>query len=92
MLKNCWERIRPTRLCVEKTLNFDEIQQLRTCKQKWAKILIGPFSPNLKPLEKGTCPTCLKIAGEACIAGDLQYMLKNCVGGTRPIWLCVEKT
>ena len=33
--------------------------------QKWGKILIGPFYPNLKPLVKGTCPTCLKIAGEA---------------------------
>ena len=51
MFKNCGGGPRPIRLCVEKTLNFDEIQQRRTCKQKWAKILICPFSPNLKPLE-----------------------------------------
>ena len=51
MLKNCGGDPRPIRLCVEKTYNFDEIQQRRTCKQKWAKILIGSFSPNLKPLE-----------------------------------------
>ena len=36
-------------------------------RQKWAKILIGQFSPNLKPLEWGTCPTYLKIAGEAVV-------------------------
>ena len=51
MLKNCGGGLRPIRLCVEKTYNFDEIQKRRTCKQKFAKILIGPFSPNLKPLE-----------------------------------------
>ena len=43
MLKNCGGGPRPIRLCVEKTSNFDEIQQRRTCKQKWAKILIGPI-------------------------------------------------
>ena len=38
--------------CVLKRLKiFDEIQQRRTCSQKWAKILIETFSPNLKPLE-----------------------------------------
>ena len=51
MLKNCGGDPRPIRLCVEKTENFDEIQQRRTCRKKWGKILIGPFSPNLKPLE-----------------------------------------
>ena len=51
MLKNCGGGPRPIRLCVEKTLNFDEIQQRRTYRKKSAKILIGPFSPNLKPLE-----------------------------------------
>ena len=51
MLKNCGGGPRPIRLCVEKILNFDEIQQGLTCKQKFAKILIGRFSPNLKPLE-----------------------------------------
>ena len=40
MLKNCGGGPRIIRLCVEKTENFDEIQ---TCKQKWDKILIGPF-------------------------------------------------
>ena len=29
---------------------------------------------------------------EASRVGDLQYMLKNCGGGPRPIRLCVEKT
>ena len=43
MLKNCGRGLRPIRLCVEKTQNFDEIQQRRTCKQKWAKIMIGLF-------------------------------------------------
>ena len=51
MLKNCGVGPRSIRLCVEKTKNFDEIQQRRTYKQKWAKILIGPFSPNLKSLD-----------------------------------------
>ena len=74
MLKNCGGGPRPIRLC-------DEIQQRRTCRQKWAKILIGPFSPNLKPLEKGTCPTCLKIAGEAlgllgCVLKRLKILMK----------------
>ena len=51
MLKNCGRGPRPIRMCVEKTKNFDEIRQRRTCRQKWGKILIGNFSPNLKPLE-----------------------------------------
>ena len=50
MLKNCGGGPRPIRLCVEKTKNFDEIQQRGTCKQKWAKILkfnsAGPVSKN----------------------------------------------
>ena len=81
MLKNCGGGPRHIRLCVEKTENFDEIQQCLTCKQKWAKILIGPFSPNLKPLEQGTCNTCLKIAGEAlgllgCVLKRLKILMK----------------
>ena len=81
MLKNCGGGPRPIRLCVEKTLNFDEIQQRRTCKQKWAKILISPFSRNLKPLEYWTCPTCLKIAGETlgllgCVMKRLKILMK----------------
>ena len=60
-------------------MKFDSAR--RTCRQKWAKILIGPFSPNLKPLEKVTCPTCLKIAGEAlgllgCVLKRLKILMK----------------
>ena len=51
MLETCSGGPRPIRLCVEKTKNFDRIQPPRTWRQKWTKILIGPFSPNLKPLE-----------------------------------------
>ena len=81
MLKNCGQAPRPIRLCVEKASNFDEIRQRRTCRQKWGKILIGPFSPNLKPLEYGTCPTFLKIAGEAlgllgCVLKRLKILMK----------------
>ena len=81
MLRNCEGGPRPIRLCVEKTYNFDEIQQRRTCRQKWAKILIGPFPPNLKPLEKGTCPTCLEIEVEAlgllgCVLKRLKILMK----------------
>ena len=81
MLKNCGGGPRHIRLCVEKTENFDEIQQRRTCRQKWVKILIGPFPQNLKPLESGTCPTCLKIAGEAlgllgCVLKSLKILMK----------------
>ena len=43
--------------------------------------LIGPFSQNLNPLEWGTCPTCLKIAGEAigllgCVLKRLKILMK----------------
>ena len=51
MLETCREGPRPNRLCVEKTEIFDQIQPLRTWRQKWTKILIGPFPPNLKNLE-----------------------------------------
>ena len=53
MLKNCGGGPRPIRLCVEKTKNFDEIQQRLTCRQKWAKILIGPFSIISSTLSRG---------------------------------------
>ena len=81
MLKNCGVGPRPIRLCVEKTYNFDEIQQRRTCRQEWGKILITPFFRNLKPLEQGTCPTCLKIAGEAlgllgCVLKRIKILMK----------------
>ena len=52
MLETCRGGPRPVRFCVEKTKNFDQIQPPLTCRQKWAKMLIGLFSPNLKqPLE-----------------------------------------
>ena len=51
MLETCSGGPRPFRLCVEKIKNFDRIQAPRTWRQKWTKILIGPFSTNLKPLE-----------------------------------------
>ena len=40
-----------------------------------------PLFPNLKPLELGTCPTCLKIAGEAlgllgCVLKRLKILMK----------------
>ena len=40
-----------------------------------------PFSANLKPFEYGTCPTCLKIAGEAldllgCVLKSLKILMK----------------
>ena len=38
-------------LCVEKNNNFDQIHPPRRWRQKWTKILIGPISPNMKPLE-----------------------------------------
>ena len=64
MLETCSGGPSPIKLCVEKTKNFDRIQPLRTWRQKWIKILIGPFSPNLKHLEQKTCPTWLKLAAE----------------------------
>ena len=51
MLETCREGPRPIRLCVEKTKNVDQIQPPRTWMQKWTKILIGPFPPDLKPFE-----------------------------------------
>ena len=75
MLETCRGGTRPIRLCVEKTKNFGQIQPPQTWRPKWTEILIGPFSPNLKPLEYRTCPTCLKHAGEAL--GLLGYVLKR---------------
>ena len=51
MLKNYGEALGLLGCVLKRLKNFDEIQQRRTCRQKWAKIVIGPFSPNLKPLE-----------------------------------------
>ena len=51
MLEICREGPRPIRLGVEKTKNFGQIQPLWTWSVKWTQILIGLFSPNLKPLE-----------------------------------------
>ena len=76
MLETCRGGPWPIKLCVEEAKNFGQIQKKQTWRKKWTQILIGPFSPNLKPLEWRTCPTCLKLAGEA-------------LGLIR---LCVEKT
>ena len=80
MLETCRGSPRPVRLCVEKTQNFDQSQPPRTWRQKWTKILIGPFSPNLKPLQLGPCPTYLKHAGKAQgLLGCLLKRLKNLI-------------
>ena len=81
MLETCSGGSKAIRLCVEKTKNFDQIQPLRTWRQKWTKILIRPFSLNLKPLEYRTCPTCLKLAAEAlgllgCVLKRLKILIK----------------
>ena len=39
-----------------------------------------PLSPNLKPLEYGSCPTCLKIVGE-------ELGLLGCVLKRLKIWM-----
>ena len=72
---------RPIRLCVEKTKNFGQIQPPRTWRPKSTQILIDPFSTNLNPLEYTTCPTCLKLAGEAlgllgCVLKRLKILVK----------------
>ena len=81
MLETCRGGPRPIRLCVEKTKNFGQIRKPRTWRQKWTQILISPFSPNLKPLEKRTWPTWLKLAGEAlgllgCVLKRLKILVK----------------
>ena len=81
MLETCRGGRRPNRLCVEKTKHSGQIQPPRTWKPKWTQILIFLFSPNLKPLEKRTCPTCLKLAGEAlgilgCVLKRLKILVK----------------
>ena len=85
MLETCRGGLRPIRLCVEKTKNFGQIQPTRTRRPKCTQILIIPFSANLKPLECRTCPTCLKLAGEAlgllgCVLKRLKILVKfnNC--------------
>ena len=81
MLEICRGSPRPIRLCVEKTKNFGQIQPPRTQRPKCKQIFIGAFSPNLKPLEWRTCPTCLKLAGEAlgllgCVLKRLKILVK----------------
>ena len=81
MLETCRGGPRPIGLCVEKTKNFGQIQPPGTCRPKWTQILISPFSINLKPLEKRTCPTCLKLAGEAlgllgCVLKRLKILVR----------------
>ena len=62
--------------CVLKRVKiFGQIQPPQSCRQKWAKILVGLFSQNLKPLEKSAFPTCLKIAEEGL--GLLGCVLKR---------------
>ena len=56
-LETCRASPRPINLCVEKTKHFDQNHPPRPWSQKWTKILIGPISPNLKPLELRACPT-----------------------------------
>ena len=51
MLETCRGGPRPIGLCLEKTKYFGQIKPPRTWRPKWTQILIGPFSPNLKPLE-----------------------------------------
>ena len=81
MLEICMGGPRPIRLCVEKTKTFGQSQPPWTWTPKWTQILISPFSRNLKPLEKRTCPTCLKLAGEVlgllgCVLGCVLKRLK----------------
>ena len=81
MLETCREGPRPIRLCVEKAKNSDQIEPPRTWRQKWTKILIGLFPPNLKPLQQRVCPTCLKLAGKAlgllgCVLKRLKILTK----------------
>ena len=86
MLETCRGGPRPVKLCVEKTKNVGQIQPLWNCRQKWAKILIGPFSPNLKPLEQGACPTCTCLKPvRLCVEKT-----KN-VGQIQPLWNCRQK-
>ena len=51
MLATCKKGPRPISLHVEKSRNFYQVIPPRPCKPKWTKFLIGPFSPNFKPLE-----------------------------------------
>ena len=81
MLETCRGGPRIIKLCVEKTKNFGQIQPPRSWYPKCTQILISPFSPNLKPLEYRTCPTCLKLAGEGlgilgCVLKRLKILVK----------------
>ena len=45
------------------------------------QILIGQFSPNLRPLGQKACPTCLRLAVEnlglsGCVLKSLQILIK----------------
>ena len=86
MLETCRGGLRPVRLCVEKTKNFGQIQPPQIFKQKWTKILIGRFSPNL-----GGLPYML----ETCRGGPRPVRLrveqtKN-FGQIRPLRTCRQK-
>ena len=87
ILKNCRRGPWHIRLCVEKTYNFDEIRQRRTCRQKWGKILMGHLTKFEAPWV-GACPTCLKIADEAlgllgCVLKSLKILMK--LDSDRPV-------
>ena len=80
-LETCRAGPRPISLCVEKTKHFDQIHPPRPWRQKWTKILIGPISTNLKPVEKMACPTGWKLAGQAqgllvCVLKRLKILIK----------------
>ena len=54
MLETCREDPRRIRLCVEKAKNFDQIQTLRTWRQKWTKFWLASFPQIWSPLSKGS--------------------------------------
>ena len=85
-LETCRAGPRPISLCVEKTKNFDQIHLPSPWRQKWKKILIGPISPNMKPLEWRSCPTGWKLAGQAqgllvCVLKRLKILIKFTLRG-----------
>ena len=67
MLETCRGGPGTISLSVEKTKNFDQVRPTLSFWPKWTQFLIGLFSPYLKPLELGACPTFWKFAGEALV-------------------------
>ena len=67
--------------CLLKTLKILVKFNHRRPVGKMDQNLIGPFSPNLKPLKKWACPTCLKLAVKAlgllgCVLKTLKIVFK----------------